>query len=96
MPGNLVNVSPADVAKWPPPNYKDPETRNWMPIFVGFLLGFATIMTGVRLWLRAYKKQAGGLGVDDVCFPLFDCFAVMISETAADELLISCFSFAPG
>jgi hypothetical protein len=72
MPGNLVNVSPADVATWPPPNYKNPEVRNWMPIFVGILFGFATVMTGVRLWLRAYKKQAGGLGIDDVCSLLRD------------------------
>jgi hypothetical protein len=39
-----------------------------MPIFVGIWYGFATFMSGVRLWLRAYKKQAGGLGLDDVRF----------------------------
>jgi hypothetical protein len=77
MPGNLVNVSPEAVAKWPPANYNNPTTRDWMPIFVGIWFGFATIMTGVRLWLRAYKKQAGGLGVDDVCFTLRDPLAIM-------------------
>lgn len=66
MPGNIINLTPADIAEWPTPNYIDPERRQWMPEYAGLLYGVATLMVGTRLWLRAVGKHAGGLGLDDV------------------------------
>lgn len=66
MPGNIGKISADTIASWPPPNYDNPETRGWYPIYAGILYGITTAVAGARLWLRAYKKQAGGLGVDDV------------------------------
>lgn len=39
MPGNIINLSPADVAKWPEPDYVDPVRRTWMPAYAGILYG---------------------------------------------------------
>lgn len=66
MPANIGGISADIVASWPPPNYENPETRDWFPIYAGILYGVTTVVTGARLWLRAYKKQAGGFGIDDV------------------------------
>lgn len=65
MPGNIINLTPADILKWPKANYVDPAERTWMPPYAGCLYGLATVMVGLRLWLR-WTKRAGGLGVDDV------------------------------
>lgn len=65
MPGNIINLTPEDVAKWPTPNYTDPHRRRWMPAYAGILYGVATVMGATRLWLRA-KQRGGGLGIDDV------------------------------
>ncbi|CAK4034781.1 integral membrane [Lecanosticta acicola] len=67
MPGNIINLTPAEIAKWPPPNYDNPDRRRWMPAYAGALYGAATIMAALRIWLR-FRKQAGGLGVDDKAF----------------------------
>lgn len=66
MPGNIINLTPADIAKWPPPNYDNPDRRRWMPPYAGALYGAATVMCALRIWLRV-RKQAGGFGLDDVC-----------------------------
>ena len=72
MPGNIVNLTPEVIATWPTPNYQDPPERTWMPIYAGTLFGVSTALIALRLWLRAVK-QAGGLGLDDVCTCLPQC-----------------------
>lgn len=67
MPGNIISITPADMATWPTPNYVDPVERTWMPAFASTLYTISTVMVVTRLWLRANRK-AGGLGLDDVCF----------------------------
>ena len=64
MPGNIVNLTPATIASWPTPNYRNPPTRNWMPIYASVWYGISTLLIALRLWLRVLK-QAGGLGLDD-------------------------------
>ena len=66
MPGNIIALTPAQIAAWPTPNYEDPYQRRWMPAFAAILMTVTTLMVATRLWLRAVKKQAGGLGLDDV------------------------------
>lgn len=66
MPGNIINITPADVANWPTPNYVDPVERRWMPAYAGILYGAATVMVAARLWIRHARKVSGGLGLDDV------------------------------
>jgi hypothetical protein len=29
MPGNIINLTPADVLAWPKPNYENPVRRTW-------------------------------------------------------------------
>ena len=65
MPGNIINLTPADVLSWPKPNYVDPVRRTWMPIFAGITFGAATLMVAMRFWLRI-RGHAGKLGLDDV------------------------------
>ena len=66
MPGNLEDIDAATITAWPDPNYVDPVTRDWMPIYAGVLQAVATLMVGTRLVLRVTQK-AGSLGLDDVC-----------------------------
>lgn len=66
MPGNLISITPEDIASWPTPNYVDPMERNWMPIYASILYAMGTLMVVTRLGLRA-RNKAGGLGLDDVC-----------------------------
>lgn len=65
MPGNIINLTPADMATWPKPNYENPERRTWLPIFSGVMFGAATLMVFLRFWLRI-RGHAGRLGLDDV------------------------------
>lgn len=65
MPGNIINLTAADIAAWPQPNYVDPFRRRWMPEYAGVLYGVATLMVGTRMWLRAMRRS-GELGFDDV------------------------------
>jgi hypothetical protein len=65
MPGNIINLTPADVLAWPKPNYEDPVRRTWMPIFSGLTFAAATLMVATRFWLRI-RGHAGKLGLDDV------------------------------
>jgi hypothetical protein len=32
---NIAHLTPADIAKWPAPNYEDPDRITWMPIYSG-------------------------------------------------------------
>ncbi|KAK4502242.1 hypothetical protein PRZ48_005667 [Zasmidium cellare] len=86
MPGNIINLTPEDILKWPKPNYVDPVERAWMPPYAGCLYGLATVMVGLRLWLR-WTKRAGGLGVDDIllvaswlCVSWFTVLAILSAE----------------
>jgi hypothetical protein len=65
MPGNIINLTPADVLAWPKPNYDNPVRRTWMPIFSGLTFAAATLMVATRFWLRI-RGHAGKLGLDDV------------------------------
>ncbi|PPJ54996.1 hypothetical protein CBER1_05626 [Cercospora berteroae] len=65
MPGNIINLTPADIAKWPTPNYDDAPRRHWMPPYAAILCAVATLMVATRLWVRS-RKHAGGFGLDDV------------------------------
>jgi hypothetical protein len=65
MPGNIINLTPADVLAWPKPNYVDPVRRTWMPFFSGITFAAATLMVATRFWLRI-RGHAGRLGLDDV------------------------------
>ncbi len=58
MPGNIMTIPLEQFSKWPVPNYIDPVQRTWMPIYVGILQGFMTIMLSLRLWLR-FQNRAG-------------------------------------
>jgi hypothetical protein len=65
MPGNIMTIPLEQFSKWPTPNYVDPVTRSWMPIYAGILQGFMTVMLALRLMLR-FQNRAGALGLDDV------------------------------
>lgn len=65
MPGNIINLTPADMAQWPTPNYENPERRKWLPAFSATMFAAATLMVAMRFWLRI-RGHAGKLGLDDV------------------------------
>jgi len=65
MPGNIINLTPADVAGWPQPNYDNPTQRTWLPAYSCILFAAATSMVAMRFWLRI-RGHAGRLGLDDV------------------------------
>ncbi|KAK4556453.1 hypothetical protein LTR86_006597 [Recurvomyces mirabilis] len=77
MPGNIISITPAQIASWPTPvRVAAPHEvsnvlltggdieRTWMPAYAGTLFACSTIMVFLRLWLRA-SRQAGDLGFDD-------------------------------
>ncbi|KAI5362166.1 hypothetical protein Slin15195_G058170 [Septoria linicola] len=91
MPGNIINLTPADIAKWPTPNYDDPVRRHWMPEYAGVLYGIATLVVVTRLWLRM-NKRAGGLGFDDVlliCGWLSLSWFTALSIVGAEQMMTS-------
>ncbi|KXT00434.1 hypothetical protein AC578_1920 [Pseudocercospora eumusae] len=91
MPGNIINLSPADAAQWPKPNYVDPERRTWMPAYAAILYGVASIMIAARLWLRA-NKYAGGLGSDDfflICAWLSVTWFTSLSIVGSEKFMTS-------
>lgn len=65
MPGNIINLTPADVLSWPKPNYENPDRRTWLPAFSCSMFAAATVLLGLRFWLRI-RGHAGKLGLDDV------------------------------
>lgn len=65
MPGNLISITPEDLASWPKPNYINPEERTWLPAYSIALYAVSTVMVATRLWLRLAQK-AGAIGLDDV------------------------------
>ncbi|KAM0713205.1 hypothetical protein Q7P35_000657 [Cladosporium inversicolor] len=66
MSGNLHRPDPSVYLSWPTPNYIDPVRRSWMPAYAGTLQAASSLAVILRLYLRA-RKQAGPLGLDDVC-----------------------------
>ena len=66
MSGNLHRPDPSVYLTFPAPNYIDPVRRSWMPGYAGTLQAASSLAVILRLWLRA-RKQAGPLGLDDVC-----------------------------
>lgn len=65
MPGNIINLTPADIAAWPTPNYIDPPRRTYMPAFASIWFAAGTLFVGTRFLLRA-QNAAGKFGLDDV------------------------------
>lgn len=63
MGGNIASSAPRQ--HWPAPNYENPVTRDWLPIFLITFHGFASILVAIRVALR-FQERAGGFGVDDV------------------------------
>lgn len=61
----LVNLTPADIAQWPKPNYENPERKTWLPAYAVVLWTVGSLVVATRFWLR-FKGQAGRLGLDDV------------------------------
>jgi hypothetical protein len=72
MSGNLHRPDPSVYLSWPTPNYIDPVRRSWMPAYAITLQAASTLVVVLRLWLRG-RKQAGPLGLDDVCSIAFTC-----------------------
>ncbi|KXT17809.1 hypothetical protein AC579_5345 [Pseudocercospora musae] len=86
MPGNIINLSAADIEAWPPANYTNPETRAWMPPYAGTLYAFATVCVAIRMLSRV-KSRTGGFGWDDaflvaswLFFSWFTLLAILGSE----------------
>ena len=55
-------------------NYVDPVERTWLPAYSATLLGASTLLLFLRLWLRV-ARQAGMLGLDDVCHSVRPAYA---------------------
>lgn len=62
---NIAHLSPEDIAKWPAPNYENPDRLTWMPAYSSIWFIAATLLFGMRCWLRV-RGHAGRLGLDDV------------------------------
>jgi hypothetical protein len=53
------------IAKWPSPNYINPETHSpAMVVFTVFLMVCVTILLGIRLYTRQFISK--GFGLDDI------------------------------
>jgi hypothetical protein len=52
------------IAKWPKPNFVDPDRRQWFTPYVIVLHVAATIIVWTRIWTRV-RREAGGFGADD-------------------------------
>lgn len=72
MPGNFNTLPLWQIETWPAANYVDPIRRTWLVPFCMVLQVISTILIALRLWLRG-TKQAGMLGLDDVCPPCLRC-----------------------
>ncbi|KAF2209581.1 hypothetical protein CERZMDRAFT_86900 [Cercospora zeae-maydis SCOH1-5] len=72
MPGNIINLSLADIAKWPKGNYINPHRRQWMPSYATFLYTLATLSILIRAVSRIQRSRHNGtrstalLDVDDI------------------------------
>ena len=65
MPGNIINLTPADIAAWPTPNYDNPDEETWATPYAVIWYAASTLLLGLRLWLR-FTAKAGNVGLDDV------------------------------
>jgi hypothetical protein len=68
MPGNIIHLTPADIAKWPKANYQSPQTETWLPAYTGAWFAAGTVMIAIRFWLRL-RGHSGRFGLDDVRTP---------------------------
>jgi len=57
-------ISPEEIARWPQPNYVDPQRQIWVAPFGITLLCIATLVIAVRLYARI-TRMAGSFGLDD-------------------------------
>jgi hypothetical protein len=57
-------ISPEEIARWPSPNYIDPQRRIWVAPFGITLLCITTLVIAVRLYARI-TRMAGNFGLDD-------------------------------
>ena len=62
---NIAHLTPEIMSSWPRPNYINPDTITWLPIYSSIWFGAATILLVLRYWLRI-RGHAGRLGLDDV------------------------------
>ncbi|KAM0699321.1 hypothetical protein Q7P36_001368 [Cladosporium allicinum] len=66
---NIAHLTPDIISNWPAPNYDNPDRITWLPIYSSVWFGAATILLGLRYWLRI-RGHAGRLGLDDaIIFP---------------------------
>ncbi|KAI7562962.1 hypothetical protein KC317_g8059, partial [Hortaea werneckii] len=65
MPGNIINLTPADIAAWPTPNYDNPDEETWATPYAVIWYAASTLLLGLRLWLR-FTAKAGNVGLDDI------------------------------
>jgi hypothetical protein len=65
LSSNILDQTPEVIAKWPKPNYVNPNQLTWLPIYTCIWFGAATVMVAMRFWLRV-RGHAGRLGLDDV------------------------------
>lgn len=76
------------MAAWPTPDYEDPKTRDYMPAFASIWLVAATIIVGLRFWIRL-RRVGGQLGWDDVrSFPFSRRGSSQLTPNAQLFLLI--------
>lgn len=61
---SAYGISPSEIAKWPSPNYVNPQRRIWVAPFGITLLAITTLVVAVRLYARI-TRMAGGFGIDD-------------------------------
>ena len=81
MPGNIINLTPADIAAWPTPNYVNPPEERGATAYALCLYAAATVVFILRIALRV-AKTAGGLGLDDV----HGSINSLLSEKLADPI----------
>ncbi|KAI8626804.1 hypothetical protein F5Y19DRAFT_487383 [Xylariaceae sp. FL1651] len=76
------------IARWPKPNYVDPETRAPIGIATGStLFVFITFILAIRLYSR--KRLTGGFGLDDtlICLAYVPTAAFAITGLATEDLI---------
>ncbi|KAH9819374.1 hypothetical protein Tdes44962_MAKER05212 [Teratosphaeria destructans] len=87
MPGNIISITPAEVAAWPKPNYIDPFDRTWLSAYAGFLYALSTAFLSLRFWLRI-TQHSGPWGLDDwilllawLCSTMYTVVTIYASAT---------------
>ncbi|KAK2734681.1 hypothetical protein FQN55_002544 [Onygenales sp. PD_40] len=58
----MRNPPPEEIAKWPRPNYVNPESQGQlMPIIGIIFVVLSVVVVALRLWVRVHMKRAAGL-----------------------------------